>query len=136
LARHLVARGDAIVARLSLNGDPIAITYGHRVGTVCHCYQRGVDRTSRLVRSPGTALLLLLMKHLSEQGITRYDHLANANSFKKRYSQEVHALERVQVLRRGLRVTGYVATELALRAARRGWHVLLSRLMARASSPF
>jgi CelD/BcsL family acetyltransferase involved in cellulose biosynthesis len=119
LARTLVPTGGVFLSRLSLDGQPFAVAYGHRVGHTYHCYQRGVNLQTQPVRSPGTAVLLLLMAHLVERDVTCYDHLMGVNSFKERYATEQHTFVRLRATRPTFRSFVSSLTDYARRGSRK-----------------
>jgi CelD/BcsL family acetyltransferase involved in cellulose biosynthesis len=126
LSELLVPRGEAVLARLALNGKPFAVTYGHLLKGTYHCYQRGVTRSSEPVRSPGTALLLRLMAHLAERGVTKYDHLKGINSFKERFATHQSAIVRLRIDRPSLYVLSGQTCEWAANSLHRAVRKLLS----------
>jgi hypothetical protein len=119
LARTLVPTGGVFLSRLSLDGQPFAVAYGHRVRHTYHCYQRGVNLQTKLVCSPGTAVLLLLMAHLVERGVTCYDHLMGANSFKQRYATEQHTFVRLCATRPTFRSFASFLTDYVRQGSRK-----------------
>ncbi len=116
VARVLVPAGKAILARLSFEGRVYVVTYGHISGDTYHCYQRGVCKETRPVRSPGTATLLLLMAELARRDIVGYDHLAGPNSFKERFATGEHPLAEIRIVKRNLRYLSTTIGNLARRA--------------------
>src|SRR5262249_52417680 len=124
LAHALVPRGDALLARLALNGEPFAVAYGHRVRQTYHCFQRGVSLRTQPVRSPGTAVLLLVMAHLAEHGVTCYDHLMGANPFKERFSTGQQQLVRLCATWPTFRSLASLVAGWARRGARKAFGLL------------
>lgn len=93
-------RGRAILARLSLAGNPVAVLYGFVTGKKFDFYQSGVRReTGGLVKSPGNLAHLLLMRALTERGVTAYDFLRGSSSYKKRLATQEKQLVGVRVWR-------------------------------------
>src|SRR5262249_10433104 len=119
LARLIVPQGNALLVRLRLADQPFAVAYGHRVGNTYHCYQRGVSLQTEQVRSPGTAVLLLLMRYLIDQGVTCYDHLVGGNPFKERFSTEEYTLVRLRAVRPTIRSLVSSITNFARRGTRK-----------------
>ena len=77
LARKWVPEAKAVLARLSIENEVLAVLYGFVIGTKFDFYQSGVRRTGLgSIVSPGTTANLTLMSRLAEQGITHYDFLA------------------------------------------------------------
>src|SRR5262249_34246011 len=68
--------GEAVLGRLSLGEEPLAVIYGFSVGDHFHFYQSGMShRTDLPIESPGIAANLLLMERLIGHGIKKYDFL-------------------------------------------------------------
>jgi CelD/BcsL family acetyltransferase involved in cellulose biosynthesis len=124
LASSLVLSGSVLLVRLSHGGEPYAVAYGHRIGSTYHCLQRGVAIKTEPIRSPGTATLLLLMAHLAERGVTCYDHLLGANSFKERYATEKYSLMRLRAERPTIGTAVSHVGQFANRARRKATHLI------------
>jgi CelD/BcsL family acetyltransferase involved in cellulose biosynthesis len=116
LARTLVPSGKAVLARLSFEGSAYAVTYGHLAGDTYYCYQRGVRMANFPVRSPGTATILLLMAHLTRHGTRRYDHLAGASLFKKKFATDEHSLADMRIAKPNFRYLSSTTGDLLRRA--------------------
>jgi CelD/BcsL family acetyltransferase involved in cellulose biosynthesis len=127
LAKQLAPHGEVVLARLCLGDEPFAVTYGHRVHATYHCYQRGVSRLTEPVRSPGTALLLLLMARLAEGGVTRYEHLKGSNPFKERFATEHAEVTHLRVTRSNLRSLSTSASDWIARGLRKGLRAMRRR---------
>lgn len=85
VARKLVPKGEAVVARLSYQGEHIALAYGFISGKKFDFYQSGIGPDDHLpIKSPGILLQLLIIRHLSEIGIQTYDFLAGLADYKRR----------------------------------------------------
>jgi len=100
--RNLVAewlpRGRAVLACLSLAGNPVAVLYGFITGQKFDFYQSGVRReTAGALRSPGNLAHLLLMRALSERGVTAYDFLRGSSSYKVRLATQENQLAGVRL---------------------------------------
>jgi hypothetical protein len=124
-AELLLGRGDAVIARLSHAGEPLAVVFGYRIRDCLHCYQQGVALGVGRVRSPGTAAWLLLMRHQADCGVTVFDHLRGMTQFKERFATGQNSLAEVHVTRLGLRsVTTSIAAaaDYARRATRKIFH--------------
>jgi len=92
--------GRAVLARLSLAGEPLAVLYGFVSGKKFDFYQSGVQReTGGLLKSPGNLAHLLLMRSLAEQGVTAYDFLRGSSPYKKRLATRENQLVGVRVWR-------------------------------------
>jgi CelD/BcsL family acetyltransferase involved in cellulose biosynthesis len=96
--------GRAVLARLSLEGEPMAVIYGLVTGPTFYFYQSGVrlDGASPL-RSPGVLAHLLLMKELAQRGVLSYDFLRGSSSYKERLATRESQLVGVEVWRRSIR---------------------------------
>ena len=118
--------GRAVLARLSVAGDPVAVLYGFANGSRFDFYQSGVKRDGAgRLRSPGQLAHLLLMQALAERGITAYDFLRGASSYKKRLATSENRLIGVQVWRPTLRAATGRSVRLVARITRRGLRSLM-----------
>jgi CelD/BcsL family acetyltransferase involved in cellulose biosynthesis len=129
----LLGRGEAIVARLSLDDRPLAVAFGYRTRDKVHCYQQGVAPGVGRVRSPGTAAWLLLMRHQAERGVTVFDHLRGITQFKERFATDQSPLAGLCVTRIGTRTISASAADWMRRAARRARR--LFRQAGKAANP-
>jgi CelD/BcsL family acetyltransferase involved in cellulose biosynthesis len=120
VAHRLVPEGRVVLARLRVGGEPVAVLHGYLTNHLYHCYQRGVVRKIPSLHSPGTASILLLMKHLAERGATEYDHLMGVNNFKEEHSQILRPMMRLKAIRSSWRPMLYEASRYAQRAVRHG----------------
>jgi CelD/BcsL family acetyltransferase involved in cellulose biosynthesis len=118
--------GRAVLARLSVGDEPVAVLYGFVTGSGFDFYQSGVRRdvTGRL-RSPGNLAHLLLIQTLAERGVTAYDFLRGTSSYKERLATRENQLVGVQVWRPTLRAATCRSARLAARVTRRGLRFLL-----------
>ena len=128
IVREWLPGGRAVLARLSAGVETVAVLYGFVTGSGFGFYQSGVRRhgTGHL-RSPGNLAHLLLMRTLAERGVSTYDFLRGASSYKTRLATRENQLAGVQVWRPTLRTATYRSVRLAARATRRGIRVLLPR---------
>ena len=128
LVREWLPGGRAVLARLSVGGDTVAVLYGFVTGARFEFYQSGVlrERDMRL-RSPGNLAHLLLMQTLAERGITAYDFLRGVSSYKERLATRENRLVGVQVWRPTLRGATCLSALLARQVARRGATLLFSQ---------
>src|SRR5262249_10333366 len=80
-----VPQGNAILARLSVHDQAVAVLYGFVSGSKFDFYQSGV-KTSGIesLRSPGNLAHLLLLRELGRRGIQHYDSLRGSASYKDR----------------------------------------------------
>jgi CelD/BcsL family acetyltransferase involved in cellulose biosynthesis len=106
LCRRLVPDGSAILARLSVAGQPVGVIYGFVVGSRFHFYQCGLTNTPiGAIESPGTAAHLMLMSHLAEKGIFLYDFLGGSSEYKERLATLEHRLMRISARNSNARAT-------------------------------
>jgi CelD/BcsL family acetyltransferase involved in cellulose biosynthesis len=104
LIREWLPGGRAVLARLSLAGEPVAVLYGFVTGQKFDFYQSGVRRdTAGPLRSPGNLAHLLLMRALTGRGVTTYDFLRGASSYKQRLATRENRLVGVRIWRPTLR---------------------------------
>ena len=121
----------AILARLFLDAEPIAVLYGFVTGSKFHFYQSGIQiDPAGLLRSPGTLAHLLLMKALSEHGVTTYDFLRGSSDNKKRLATGENQLANIELWRPTPRVATWRAARLLARLTNAGF-----RLVRRAGHP-
>jgi CelD/BcsL family acetyltransferase involved in cellulose biosynthesis len=85
--------GRAILARLILDSEAVGVLYGFVTKQKFDFYQSGIrfDTGGRL-RSPGNLAHLLLMKTLSGRGVTAYDFLRGASTYKQRLANSENRL--------------------------------------------
>jgi CelD/BcsL family acetyltransferase involved in cellulose biosynthesis len=129
LAAHWLPAGRAVLARLSLGAEPVAVLYGFLTGQKFDFYQSGVrmDNTVPL-RSPGNLSHLLLMKALIDRGVTAYDFLRGSSSYKKRLATRETHLAGIRMWRPTLRPAVYRSARLAGRTIGTGFRFLRSRV--------
>jgi CelD/BcsL family acetyltransferase involved in cellulose biosynthesis len=128
IVRHWIPAGRAVLARLSIGEEPVAVLYGFITGSSFDFYQSGVRHDgSQSLRSPGTLAHLQLMRALAERGLTAYDFLRGASSYKERLATGERRVVGVQVWRPSLRSATYRTVRLASRASRCGVRILLNR---------
>lgn len=120
LAHAFVPDGRAVLARLSLDGRPLAALYGFIVREQFHFYQSGAapDGDARL-KSPGIAAHVLLMRHLAARGVTRYDFLRGSATYKDRLATDTTPLGALRVERPGSKRLAYEGALIARRALHR-----------------
>jgi CelD/BcsL family acetyltransferase involved in cellulose biosynthesis len=124
LAQWLPA-GRAVLARLTLGSEPVAVLYGFVTGPKFDFYQSGVQiETKGALRSPGNLSHLLLMKALIERRVTAYDFLRGSSSYKKRLATRESHLLGIQIWRPTLRATVYRSARLVGRILRTGFRFL------------
>lgn len=120
LAETWVPDGRAILARLSLAGEPAAVLYGFVTGRKFHFYQSGVRTTAPGLRSPGNQAHLLLMRALGDRGVVEYDFLRGASSYKERLATGARRLVSVHARRPTLRGAIGRSAHFLHRVIRRG----------------
>ena len=116
MAHRLAPNGAVLLGRLALEGTPLAVVYGHRVGEKVYCYQQGVVPESKVLRSPGTAAWLLLMRCMAEQGVTLFDHQRGVTTFKERFATGEHPLAEIRIVKPTFRYLATRMGDLARRA--------------------
>jgi peptidoglycan/xylan/chitin deacetylase (PgdA/CDA1 family)/CelD/BcsL family acetyltransferase involved in cellulose biosynthesis len=83
-----IGDGRVVVARLRVGPDTLAAFHGFVTGSKFDFYQCGVRIAGGPFKSPGTVGHLLLMRALSERGVTRYDFLRGASEYKDRLATD------------------------------------------------
>jgi CelD/BcsL family acetyltransferase involved in cellulose biosynthesis len=131
MARLLVPSVVVVLARLAHEGTPFAVVYGHRVGETLYCYQQGVVPESKILRSPGTAAWLLLMRTMAEQGVTVFDHQRGATTFKERFATGTHPLAEIRIVKPTLRYLATTTGDLARRATGKAVRLIKGSLPGR-----
>jgi CelD/BcsL family acetyltransferase involved in cellulose biosynthesis len=125
LIQEWLPRGRAILARLSIAGVPVAVLYGFVNGQKFDFYQSGVRREpASLVESPGILANLLLMRALTERGVTAYDFLRGSAPYKLRLATRQNQLVGVRIWRPTLRAAIYRSVQLAGRVVDRGQQLM------------
>ena len=71
------------------------------------------------LRSPGNLAHLLLMKALVERGVTTYDFLRGASSYKERLATGENRLVGIRAWRNSPRVAAFRAAQLARKIGRK-----------------
>jgi hypothetical protein len=104
LAELLIPRGEAVLARLSSDGSPLAVVFGYRVREKFYCYQQGVTAGTGRVRSAGTASWLLLMRRLADEGVDLFDHQKGTSVFKERFGTGTYPLAEIHFAPPGVRL--------------------------------
>ena len=125
LCTRLAPMGQVVIARLCYHDQPIALTYGHRVGAKFDSYQMGVDHKFEAVHSPGAALYLGLLSHLWQDGVVMCDQLVGANRFKTDYAKQQRPLMTLKISQPGFRLAAAAVADLTRRSA-----IKIGRLIA------
>lgn len=116
----LLARGEVVIARLGNANEAVAVLYGFVASDCFDFYQSGLIREGYgELKSPGIAAHLLLMQFLAGRGITTYDFLAGASSYKDKLATANRALVRVRLLKLTLGNMMYIVQELGTRISKR-----------------
>ncbi|MDB5173062.1 MAG: hypothetical protein JWN51_1835 [Phycisphaerales bacterium] len=130
LVQEWIASGRAVLARLVVGDEPLAMIYGFLTGAKFDFYQSGVriggpaeagcDSVNRIA-SPGIVAFLLLMDHLAGRGVERFDFLrANGgSSYKHRLATHGRPLCRIVLARPTIRRSVTSALGAVRRAANR-----------------
>ncbi len=120
LAHELVPASAAVLARVRVGGEPLAVIYGFITGNKFDFYQSGVrlDGQGGMAR-PGIVAHLLLMSHLAGRGVVCYDFLRGSAAYKQRLSTGVRPLLRLRVVRPTVRSGLWAVAAFARRAVRR-----------------
>jgi CelD/BcsL family acetyltransferase involved in cellulose biosynthesis len=125
LIKEWMPDGRAVLARVSLAGEPMVVLYGFVRGEKFDFYQSGVQReTAGPLRSPGNLAHLLLMRALAERGVTTYDFLRGASSYKQRLATRENKLDGVRIWRPTLRAAVYRSGQLAARVFNQGQRLM------------
>ncbi len=125
LIQEWLPSGRAVLARLSFAGVPAAVLYGFVNGLKFDSYQLGARREpGSLVHSPGILANLLLMRALTERGVTAYDFLRGSSSYKRRQATRENHLVGVQMWRPTLRAAVHRSGQLATRVFNKGQRLM------------
>jgi CelD/BcsL family acetyltransferase involved in cellulose biosynthesis len=116
-----IVDGRAVLARLSLDSEVLAVLYGFVHGPVFSFYQAGVCvKDAMPVHSPGNLAHLLLMQELAGREVTTYDFLRGTAAYKERLARGANALMSLQCWRKSARVRARRALMMLGRIAHRG----------------
>lgn len=97
LVERWLASGRAILSRLRLADQTLAVKYGFRQGTKLDFYQSGVLMSdAQGIKSPGIVSFLMLMQYLAEHGITAFDFLRGSSHYKQRLATTAQPLAQVR----------------------------------------
>jgi len=118
LVDQWVGDGRAILARLALENESIAVLYGFVTRSKFDFYQSGIKTAEDgPLRSPGNLAHLLLMRTLAERGIARYDFLRGSSSYKERLATDHAELFALELWRPTARANAYHAARAIAKAA-------------------
>lgn len=110
LARLWAPDRKALLAKLELSGQPLAVIYGFVTRDRFHFYQSGISvEGSGAIKSPGMAALLLLMQYLDRHGIGYFDFLKGSSFYKQRLSTQHQSLASITAVRPGFETAVYNA---------------------------
>lgn len=120
LAEQWVPAGRAVLSRIVLQGQTLAVKYGFRVGAKFDFYQSGIrmDDASP-IKSPGIVSFLMLMNWLCGQGVAEFDFLRGSSAYKQRLATTVQPLVEVRRVLWTWRTGLGCAVDLGSRCARR-----------------
>ena len=125
LIQEWLPSGRAVLARLSIANVPVAVLYGFVNGLKFELYQLGVRREpASRVHSPGILANLLLMRALTERGMTAYDFLRGSASYKVRLATRESQLVGVRIWRPTLRAAIHRSGQLAVRVFGKGQQLM------------
>ncbi len=125
LMRLWIPSGKAVLGRLMWRDQPLALQYALIAKPNCYFYVHGALRAKSPLRSPGTAIRLMMQKQLCERGITKFDALrATADSYKRSYATETVPMTRLRVVRPSLKLRLESVATLATRASRKTWRLV------------
>jgi CelD/BcsL family acetyltransferase involved in cellulose biosynthesis len=125
LIEEWLPAGRAVLGRLSLAGDPVAVLYGFVTGRKFDFYQSGVRREKAgPLRSPGNLAHLLLMRALTERGVAAYDFLRGASSYKQRLATRENRMVGLRIWRPTLRAVLHRSGQLAARVFNKGQRLM------------
>lgn len=120
--------GKAILAQLSINNVPIAVLYGFIINGKFDFYQCGIKRGSSVpLRSPGNLANLLLIKALSERGLSEYDFLRGTASYKNELATYDKHLVGIQSWRLTPRTIAHHSVKLPFKLMQKGLRLLKLR---------
>jgi len=130
LISQWLPQGRAILAHLSLAGEAVAVLYGFVNRDKFDFYQSGVKAEGKgPLRSPGNLAHLLLMRELTERGVTAYDFLRGSASYKQRLATREQALAGLKIWRRTGRAAACRCALLARRVVRASINHTLGRVL-------
>jgi CelD/BcsL family acetyltransferase involved in cellulose biosynthesis len=113
--------GRAVLARLSLGSDRVAVLYGFVTRRTFDFYQSGIRlETAGRLKSAGQLAHLLLMRALAQRGVDAYDFLRGSSAYKERMATRENRLIGARIWRPTPRTAAYRAACLARRLVRTG----------------
>lgn len=115
-----IENGDAVLARLVCGTETVAAMVGYTAHGKFDSYVAGTKTEDEPVKSAGIVLHMLLKKHLSEHGVTHYDHLGGTMRYKQQYTTEERPAISLHRTRPTLRAAAGRASELLHGMGRRG----------------
>lgn len=131
LLQEWIIQGKAILARISIDGECVSAIYGFRIGDRFDSYIQGSALSCEKIKSPGTAMAMLMRRYLAEQGVGVYDDLmGQPDAPKQRFATSQPPLVTLRVVRLGARTAAHLATDFSHRAFRKGIRLLRRRVPA------
>ncbi len=120
LAHQLVPTQDAVLARLTHEGRPLAVIQGYRAGNKFDYYLAGTafDSPHSPIKSPGIALHLRLKSYLFDCGVTHYDYLLGYARNKAQYTTDEFPICRLVVEHKGLKRLAHQVSRFSVHGAR------------------
>lgn len=122
LVAEWVPSGRAVLARLSVDSDPVAVVYGFVLGSRFDFYQSGVDtEKSGPLQSAGNLCHLLLMKALGDRGVDAYDFLSGTAAYKKRLATGENHICSIEIWNSSIRAAAWRSARFVGRALKAGY---------------
>lgn len=130
LVHKWVPSGKAVLAGLSHANQMFGVLYGFVFRSKFYAYQVGLKRTNTgPIRSPGTALSVLLMATLAERCVTEFDFLQGSlSSYKQPFATDANQLVEFELWRPSLSSFAYRSARATKRAIQKAFrHVTPSK---------
>lgn len=128
LSEKWVPEKKAVLSRIRLGDETLAVKYGFCLKGKFDFYQSGVCvEESATLKSPGTASILMLMRHLVDEGITSFDFLRGAAGYKQRLATTATPLVQVRRILWTWRTSFGFAASIGSRAVRKAGRVAMRK---------
>ena len=128
LSEKWVPERRAVLSRIRLGNKTLAVKYGFCIKGKFDFYQSGVRiEESATLKSPGTASILMLMRHLVDEGITSFDFLRGASGYKQRLATTATPLVQVRRIVWTWRTSFGFAASIGSRAVRKASRVAMRK---------
>lgn len=125
LIQQWLPSGRAVLARLSLAGEAVAVLYGFVTAGKFDFYQSGMKSDDAVpLKSPGILAHLLLMKELSQRGATEYDFLRGSSSYKERLATRENELIGIRIWRPTLRTAAFQSSRIGAKIVRKAFRLI------------